>query len=238
MSDILPIIIMIIIIGIIIMFYRITLNLGKKFITSTRVYTILCGYFVILLISVIVFVVSPYSDSTLLLKELDTNKTPITYGMSYDILEEEVSIDSFNAYKDKEWEFEFNGEVLQIQSDPNNTADLTIIVERKGVMDGLVEVASYSAPSTVQKNDISNLLRSIQVRVFEENRLEITEFHDEVNIVSFSKEFVFNQFSKDSNGDELFSGARIDIGEKLLYIRIPNGVKIDNYDYLNVEYIK
>lgn len=238
MFAILPILIMLFIIAGSVLVYRKIVVSGKKFITSSKVYYILGGYVALLLVSVVVFLVSPYPETSLLSEELDTGKTPILYGIQYDIIEDKIPIENFSAYKDKEWEFELTGKELMIQSNPNDTVELEIIIEKKKEADGRVEVASYNTPTMVENLDLSQFISSTDVVFQNRNTLEIIDPYDEINVVKFSKEFIFNQFSKDNDNDEdRFSDYRTDLGERLLYIRIPKDVTVDAYDYLNIEYI-
>lgn len=237
MLAILPIFIMLLIVGVLIMLYRIIIISNRKFITSNQVYVILSGYFILLLVSLGIFIVSPYPESSVLSEKLDTENIPGMYSMYYDVTEEGIPIDEFEDYKESEWEFEFSGETLQLQFSGDETYDLPIIIQRKGLMDETLEVVVYSSPSSVGDIDLSSMIRPSEVRLLGGNVLEINEPSNSIDVVSFKQEFIFNQFSKDANEDEVFFGPRIEIGESLVYIRIPNGVQIDAVDYLEIEYI-
>lgn len=237
MIAILPIFIMLLIVGILIMLYRVIIISNRKFITSNQVYVILSGYFILLLVSLGIFIVSPYPESSVLNEKLDTENIPGMYSMFYDVTEEGIPIDEFEDYKENEWEFEFSGETLQLQFSGDETYDLPIIIQRKGLIDETVEVVVYSSPSSVGDIDLSSMIRPSEVRFLGGNMLEINEPSNSIDVVSFKQEFIFNQFSKDANEDGMFFGPRIEIGDSLVYIRIPNGVQIDAVDYLEIEYI-
>lgn len=235
MFTILPFIIMLIIIGILIIVYRMIMSSNRRFITSNQVYAALGSYFIILLVSLGIFAISPYPESSVVSEEIDTEKTQ-TYGMYYDITEEGAPIDHFKDYQANEWEFEFLGEHLEIRFNGNESYDLPIIIERKGLEDDIVEVSLYSTPSSVDDIDLSSMIRSSEINLIREDVLEVSEPHDTIDVVTFEKEFIFNQFS-DGNPGDMFSSQNVEIGENMLYIRIPSGVEIEADDYLEIEYI-
>lgn len=237
MFTILPFIILLIILGILIMVYRMIMLSNRRFVTSNRVYTVLGGYFIVLLVSLGIFSVSPYPESSVLSEKTDDEKTQ-TYGMYYDVTEEGVLIDHFKDYQANEWEFEFSGEKLDIRFNDNESYDLPIIIERKGLVDDTVEVVLYSTPSSVEGIDLSSMIRSFEINLIEGdvNVLEVIEPHDIIDVVTFEKEFIFNQFSDDGTED-MFSSPYVEIGENMLYILIPSGVEIQTNDYVEIEYI-
>lgn len=239
MVMILPLIIFILLIGVLIMVYRMTTVSGRRLFTNSTVYFMLGGYVVLLLISVIMFKINPYPETTLPGKEVDPEKMPINYGIPYDVIEEGIPIENFAAYKEEEWEFELTGNELKIQSSEHDSLEASILIEEKEEADSLVEVMVYSTPTLIDHLDISDALKPTRILFQEGNRLEINQPHDEVNTAVFSKEFVFNQFSKDESSEfEMASGPTIQLRDIFLYIRIPHGVKIDAYDYLWIEYVK
>ena len=222
---ILPFLIMITLAGIVIFIYRLTIKAGKKFITGGKIYVMLISYIVILLISAVIFIFMPLSKDTILSEKVDAKNIPNKNDIYYEVNIEGKSINQFSEYIDKEWTFDFTENILDIQQLTSEGADIPIIIEMKNEADNILEVISYRTPTTVDGIDVTDRLIPIGI-TFSSNRLQIEVVENRLDVVSFGQGFITKQFSNDPKEDE-WEFDRIHKGSDLLYIRIPNGVKVE-----------
>ena len=127
-----------------------------------------------------------------------------------------------------EWQFSLAGDSLRITgSHPDR--GLSVLVERKDENDGIIEVTHYFTKTILGTIDVSAQVRLVEVTLTE-NTLKITEPEQyEIEVIRFWQDSMAAQILGDAARRQL----RFNIigGNQLLYLRVPQGVQIEESKY-------
>jgi hypothetical protein len=149
-----------------------TVKKGGKYKYSTRVLSVVGGYIVLLVISMGV-------DALLPVKAVIEEKIVDSQGL------DQESIDLYMAATEgriaeqgtslirKEWNLNYEGETLNVESQNDEYLEIQIVVERKKDNDGKIEALYYSTPSIVNDMDITGKINPPSIEL-ENNNLKVS----------------------------------------------------------------
>lgn len=226
---------------------------GKGFrlrvIDGRKTYMLLATYIVILFISAGVFVLNLFPTAATFDGGAEVDGILHAGDIQDELIYGDGSIASFDDYIGNKWEFDLETDHLNITEQMNDIY-MPIIIEEKEEADGILEVTTYRTPTVLEGVDITDELDPVGIS-FSSDTLEVMVTYNNLKYVSFEPEFTTIQFSADSSimthseddkwideDDEWFDTGRIYLGDDLLYIRIPKGVKVEGSETLDIEYIK
>ncbi|MGM9922789.1 MAG: hypothetical protein ACI35R_00895 [Bacillus sp. (in: firmicutes)] len=126
--------------------------------------------------------------------------------------------------------FEWRGEVLKLQEVNNQYFQIPIVVEKKETGDGYIESYILTSKFYLQNAEISEHIRPFDMELIRDT-LHI--FSPEFEFNTISKEFPIRQFTK----ERLFYDHQDFLGSMTLYLRIPDGVRIETNDHFDLRYV-
>jgi hypothetical protein len=123
-----------------------------------------------------------------------------------------------------EWQFSLAGDNLKITGN-RPYSGLNVLVERKDENDGIIEATHYFTGAILEMIDVSAQVRPVEVTLTG-NTLMITEPEQyKIEVIRFTQDSMAAQIL---GGGFAWRPFLIDvIGVQLLYLRIPQGVKIE-----------
>lgn len=127
-----------------------------------------------------------------------------------------------------EWQFSLDGDSLRITG-RHPYRGLSVLVERKDENDGIIEATHYFTRTILGMIDVSTQVRPVEVTLTE-NTLMITEPEQyRIEVIRFWQDSMAAQILGDAARRQL----RFNVigGEQLLYLRIPQGVQIEESKY-------
>lgn len=126
----------------------------------------------------------------------------------------------------KQWDFPYEGKLLDITQVDEQYSTAFILVERKDVEDEQVEVAQYYTRTILENIELTDDIAPFTIEL-EEERLTISDTNViDIDVGKFAKEFTISQFTS-RNGIDLFSDENRIRGENVLYIRVPKNVEVE-----------
>ncbi|MBN8235865.1 hypothetical protein JF544_11430 [Halobacillus kuroshimensis] len=191
------------------------------------------GYFVLLLVSMIVSTFLP-SETTASMNEESThskNRSEISIPM----LIAEGKVDEVN--KDtlvKEWSFELQDHSLTLEAYVENEGGPGIFIEKTSDLTGKIQASYYRSPIYVDGLKVQEEFKP--TLVMNQQTLTVSvENPVDVHYQMFTSEFPFTQFSQNPGGREW--GSRIEWGEEAVYIRVPEETEIigENRNYTLID---
>ena len=204
---------------------------GKVYYKKTQ--WILSGYIAILLVS-FVFVHMLSKDEFLQGEIAGQNDTGVT-GQEYQEFHnaaEEGRLDQVeNAYKNKEWSFEYTGEQLEIVP-ADKGFNIRVIVKNKDIDDGIIDAASFTGRSIINGIDYTDKIKPPEVTL-EGSQLKITKSESlRIELARFDRDFTVKQFLPGGriNNNHRSSMSISHGGAPVLYIQVPKSVRVDG-DY-------
>jgi hypothetical protein len=234
MNLLLPLLITFIIVSIfIVLIVRITK--GKaKYIYGKRIHWILGGYVTILLICFILDTLNPSKEMADLKrlhgKDLMKENTQL-YNAAVEGKIDKVG----DKYIDKKWNFNFNGEKLNLVAENGGSFDTQIVVERKKTNDGKIDAAYYKARSSINDMEITNMTYPIGVKLMGDTLMLANQKEVKIKFSQFENVFSIKQFS----GENWFSHhSDFTEGQSVLYLRIPKNLELINQSEINLEILK
>jgi hypothetical protein len=209
---------------------------SRNYSYNRRVWKIFIGYFILLLICVVIDAAIPSKGATAL-KKLDANKLAKETERLHDAALA-GKIDQVDAkYKIKTWTFSYNGKRLDTAAKNNGDMDgLQVVVERKNSNDHQIEAAFYRTKVGLDDLDITEMIKPIGLELAG-NQLIFVPEKSEINFTKFDNVFAINQFT----GKSIFGhGYSLYEGQSILYLKLPKDLKLVTDDQANVEieYVK
>lgn len=124
----------------------------------------------------------------------------------------------------EQWEFPYNGSMLNVVVRPLYEYDAVIVVERKDSADGKIEAVNYASKPIVELLDLSEIMKPHKVAL-DGNVLKVTapEFL-QIELGVFRNEFVISQIL----GDTELESAPWRHGSQLIYLRVPADVEVQS----------
>ncbi|MBT9173585.1 MAG: hypothetical protein DDT21_01986 [Syntrophomonadaceae bacterium] len=127
-----------------------------------------------------------------------------------------------------EWQFSLDGDSLRIAG-RHPYRGLSVLVERKDENDGIIEATHYFTRTILGMIDVSAQVRPVEVTLTE-NTLMITEPEQyRIEVIRFWQDSMAAQILGDAARRQL----RFNVigGNQLLYLRVPQGVQIEESKY-------
>lgn len=211
----------------------------RKYIFPLKAKWLFGGYFLVLLISVPVFLLIPkegflYAESNL--SKLDAN---LRYHQGL-----EMDNEMLRAAKEKRLQttdgvvllavksLEFKGEELSLEEINGAEQYTPIMIEIKEENDGNIEASYYSSKIYFNSIDLTDRLQKPDIQLTGD-RL-IIFYPKKYQLKLYQYQNTINQFEKNKPHDSM--GLDVVWGQRILYLRIPQQVRI-NYGKLNVDFI-
>ncbi|MBS3976474.1 MAG: hypothetical protein KGZ75_07075 [Syntrophomonadaceae bacterium] len=133
-----------------------------------------------------------------------------------------------------EWQFSLVGDSLKIAGN-RPYSGLNVLVERKDENDGIIEATHYFTGAILEMIDVSAQVRPVEVTLTE-NTLMITEPEQyKIEVIRFTQDSMAAQILGGGFAWRLFLNDVI--GEQLLYLRVPQGVQIEESKY-HLQFVK
>ncbi|WP_019240704.1 MULTISPECIES: hypothetical protein [Bacillus] len=130
--------------------------------------------------------------------------------------------------------FDFQGESLNIREINDGYLEVPIVIEENSADFGHIEAMIYTSKTYYMDQDVTEQIPIFQMD-FQKDTLIISKSNQtRLNFNKLSHEFPFRQFS----GEKMFNNDENFIGLTVLFLRVPKGVKIENQDNLNIEYVR
>ena len=215
-------------VGVIVLLIRLC---GKVYYKKTQ--WILGGYIAILLVSFIFVHMLPKDG--FLEEELVKQNDPWITGQEYQEFHnaaEEGRLDQVeNAYKNREWSFEYTGEQLEIVP-ADKGFNIRVIVKNKDIDDGIIDAASFTGRSIINGIDYTDKIKPPEVTL-EGSQLKITKSESlRIELARFDRDFTVKQFLPGGriNNNHRSSMSISHGGTPVLYIQVPRSVQVDG-DY-------
>lgn len=149
-----PIILLIMIVGLVVVLIRLNTIKKKTYLSGQKIRWIFGVYVTVLLISVGLFYLIPTeAEST-----IDT-KTDLGFAyLSEKIYNGSVS-DLDEKFISKQWDFDYEGEKLNMEAANNDVNGISIFLERKEDNDNRIDVTFYQTPSYVEGIDVTDKIK-------------------------------------------------------------------------------
>lgn len=219
LNQLTPIILLglIIIIGV-----ALTIKMGNaKYNRSKRIYWILGGYVLLLLLSVGVYLFIPVQEEEV---KPDTEGVPSLYDIAY----EGAPVDIASKYKVKQWEFDYENDQLSLSNRGDDQNTIPVRVDRKE-NDGKIEATYYQTPTFRFGMDMTKYIHPVGVSMEADNLFVDLPDSTRLEFNGYKKEFPMKQFTEEGfweSDNWMEYGDRI-YGEQFLYLRVPKNIKIN-----------
>lgn len=208
-------------------------NKKRSFFYGQKVKWFFFGYVMLLILSVIVY--------TFILEER-ANGEEEAQGEDVEFATTDLGSDRLirieNAEEKHRAKWDYDQQKLHIDGDLGVYDTIPIIIDKKEVNDGEIEVVYYMGRSTIESYDISDQFKPMDFNL-EDDELTITRTNvTHIEASAFSKEFTMNQFTEEIGGETgPFMNRGTFIGKRVIYLRIPKDLQL-TYDDLNVLYVR
>lgn len=209
----------------------ISLFLGKKFNGSKSTKLLVGTYFIILVVSVIVYYCIP--KSSFFSSESDTQN--LTFDQIHQEIEQGTFIDSESIKEKERWNVPFDEEELNVQYLENS--NMYTLFDRKDQDDQTIEVIYYVANTNVNGYDFYEEI-PLPIISIEGNHLianPVMDYDNEVKLSSFHNDFVISQFKGGGITEEFDRSFDDDkpINYDFLIIRVPKNLKLTGSEFVN-----
>lgn len=108
---------------------------------------------------------------------------------------------------------------------PSNSGIYPILIARKNVDDGTIEVCTYITTQFVGEVDYTKYV-SPPIVTFQNGTLSFEPTHQSLHFIQCNADFTVNQFKNPYREDE--NGLSNTFGDKIVFIRVPKNAEIDN----------
>ncbi|MEH7352287.1 hypothetical protein V7150_01720 [Neobacillus drentensis] len=193
-----------------------------KFSYSQRVCWIFSGYVAILLICVVLDTVHPVKIINGW-KKVDTAELEKESMDLYDSALAGKVANEGGEFLRKKWNFDYNGEQLNIATIQDDYLNTSVFVERKNHNDGKIEAAYYQTRSSVNGMDITELATPPGLELAEDGLFLRNPKKSKIKFSEFTNVFSVKQFT----GEEFFErDSHYAEGQSILYLRIPKDLEL------------
>lgn len=193
---------------------------------------ILGGYIAILLISFIVVHVLPKGDflNEKAVEQNGEREIDREYQDFYSAAEEGRLDQIESAHKNKEWNFEYIEEQLEIVIVDRENFNIRVIVKNKDIYDNMIEVASYTGRSIMNGIEYTDKVKPPEVTL-EGNRLKIANPESlKIELARFDRDLTAKQFFPEGDNNNYMGSVNIfHVGPPVLYIQVPKNVQVEGY---------
>ncbi|CAH2715801.1 hypothetical protein BACCIP111895_02985 [Neobacillus rhizosphaerae] len=207
-----------------------------KFSYSQRVYWLLSGYVVILLICLILNAVQPVKimDG---LKKVNTADLERESLNLYDAAVEGSINQEGSKFLRKKWNFNYQGQQLNLAVIQDENIDAMVVVEKKNNNDGKIEAEFYQTRSSYNGMDITELANLPGMELAGDQLTLLNPKRSEIKFSQFGNTFNIKQFTGEpslfSEHHSEFSG-----GQRIIYLRIPKDLELNYPENLNLQFVE
>ena len=202
---------------------------GAKFMRGNTITKVFSGYVAVLLLTAILSGLLPekntFEGKYLRDKEIAENEQ--LNNRAYEMVESGNIEDAKGLTEKENWEFTLDTSALNIKSAGDNSM---VYIEKVDSLEGKVEVAHYSTFSYVANYDITDQVKSPEIRLIDDTLNIYPPESMNIKLVKFKNAFPFNQFSE--NGEQFSGNYGMMQGMDFIYIRVPAGTEIIGDGYV------
>lgn len=139
----------------------------------------------------------------------------------------------------RKWSFDYSGKLLTITNiQGNNGTSSFILVERKNIDDGKIEVINYVTRSTVNGIDITDKIKPTSVELIKDNLTVNYGLNQPIKLNQYNPDIAIHQFMKSSQYKyEIGLNQSTFFGMKIVSIKIPKSLQIDKASSDNIQMI-
>ncbi|WP_042348437.1 hypothetical protein [Bacillus massiliigorillae] len=199
---------------------------------SKKLMWFLSGYLLLLIIATFISIFIPKHELTKHKEAFESKVAKEISQFKNDLLQGNLQQIDSNLIKSS-YEFEWKENVLQIQEIQNQFLEMPIYIEEKERNDHLIEAMMYTSKHYYQDIDITDEIKPIEMEL-RDNTLFITLVRSEIKLSKMTAGFPIRQFT----GESVFNDHNDSIGQSVIYIKVPKGVKIENEDNFNITYVE
>ncbi|MBC8059674.1 MAG: hypothetical protein H7Y18_03315 [Clostridiaceae bacterium] len=128
------------------------------------------------------------------------------------------------------WSFNYSDKKLKII----NSNNMKVVVDRKNVDDGKIEVLNYMINTTYQGINITNMTSPSKVQLTKDELVLVEDENYKVNIAQFNLDFTTSQFLKNASTQNNQSSLGFFI-DTIMYIKIPKSLEgIESNDIIEM----
>ncbi|WP_087974403.1 hypothetical protein [Oceanobacillus rekensis] len=187
---------------------------------------IFIGYIILLFVSVGVYYLLPIEKKTTDSKSYSFEETQGSYDMHlYDEIQHGRVDDIDSSFIRESWDFQYQGEQLEIIAPENNVNTVPIYVEKVDDIENVIEVVFYQTPVFVEIVEVSKYTALPDINL-SSNVLSVNKPYDgsyeSISFTTFKQEFPFRQLS----GEKLMDHTVIS-GYDAIYIRVSEGIELE-----------
>ncbi|WHY78219.1 hypothetical protein QNH20_03360 [Neobacillus sp. WH10] len=205
-----------------------------KYSYSQRVCWIFSGYVAVLLICVVLDTVHPVKivDEW---KKVDTKVLEKESTVLYDTALAGKIANEGGEFLRKKWNFDYNGQQLNIAAIQDEYLNTSVVVERKNHNDGKIEAAYYQTRSSVNGMDITELANPPGLELAEDGLLLRNPKKSKIKFSEFTNVFSVKQFTEE---DFFGHDSHFSEGQSILYLRIPKDLELIDKTNINLNYVE
>lgn len=203
---------------------------SRKYNRTKQIYWVLGVYLILLFLSLGLYLFIPVSQPG---EMVEVEDVPSLYDIAYD----GASIDTASNYKVKHWELKSANDQITIRYRGDDENAIPVRVDRKE-NDGKIEATYYQTPTYVAGIDVTPHINPVRVNM--ESDMLFVDLPESVSLefTSFKKEFPMKQLTDEGfwENDDWEEDAGETLGEQLLYLRIPENMKVNADEDLDISY--
>lgn len=223
----LPIVLMLGILGLLIFIARRrTTTTRPVFFYGNRIKWLVLGYVCLLLLSVGIYFLIP-SSNTIYSEKWSHEPVPDLYLYASGA----QPLTDISSYLKQTKEFEYQLDELNIETF-GYSDEILIRVEKNEQLEGVVEASYYETPTIVQGIDVSEKNPPLKFGLSGESLEVHLQEHVDIHVTAYKNEFPFIQFINQHLYYE--NPAKILFPQKMLHLRVPENVKVNGADFLNL----
>lgn len=233
-----PIIILLVLIGVVIsgiIYFRNKLNIMANYPAQFKLVIVYVLFLIVSMFAYMLFITPSNIDEEFATSAEDIDKIK---GYTNNIEELGMTQELPEEFLKRQWETEMLSESYSLKVSIHSLQywlnDLFIIVEETASLKGKVEASLYQLPTVLTSPFITELGDLDMMTTFEVKKtgivIENLDERNEINFEGIDKPFVLNQFNRNKVTDDYWG--RLVGGEQILYIKVPDGTKIEVDEYL------
>jgi hypothetical protein len=210
-------------------------NKSRQQLVGRRIYWLISGYAVILLISAVLAPFLPANEVTL--KPIDKSKEILERGhLLYEAAIEGKIEQVDRRHINKTWSFDYHGQQLSLSTGNADFISSQVFVERKAENDGRIEVTYYKTSSYINGMDISEIENPMRLELADETLMLMDPKKTVLEFYQFEKAFPTAQFTNE--GWQVGHHTSFSEGQSILYIKVPKELKLIGQSHINFEIVE
>lgn len=123
----------------------------------------------------------------------------------------------------KKWNFDYQGDMLKVDSTSSEFYSLYVVVDRKTESDGKIEASYFRSRASMNDMEITSLIKSPNVKLEGGVLNIIPPVKSKITYYQFANVFSIKQFT----GEKYQTFSNFNDGQMILYLQIPKNLKID-----------